>query len=126
MGGFLRGEVGDVLVADLDAVPSQLLDGRLHVDGVPVDDGIEGKPEAAKLFFLPLPKRASDFAALAVVDTPAEAVTQFRVIELSQDAPAERGVVDVAQDVDCLGDPADFGERPAPGWLAYPSPEGFA
>ena len=91
-----RGEVGDVFVADLHAVSSQLLDGRLHVDSVPVDDGIEGKPEAAKLFFLPLPKRASDFAALAVVDTPAEAVTQFGVIELSQDAPAERGVVNVA------------------------------
>src|SRR5277367_1597651 len=94
-----RREVGDVLVADLQAVPSQLLDGRLHVDGVPVHDGIEGEAKAAKLFFLPLLKRASDFAALAVVDTPPEAVTQFRVIELSQDASAERGVVDVAQDV---------------------------
>jgi hypothetical protein len=55
--------VGDVLVADLQAVPSQLLDGRLHVDGVPVHDGIEGEAKAAKLFFLPLLKRASDFAA---------------------------------------------------------------
>jgi hypothetical protein len=45
-----------------------------------------------------------------VVDTPGESVTQFRVIELGQDAPAERLIVDVAQGVDCLGNPADFGE----------------
>ncbi len=32
------------------------------------------------------------------------------LIELGQDAPAERRVVDVAQNVNCLGDPADFGE----------------
>ena len=53
-------------------------------------DGIEGEAKAAKLFFLPLPKRASDFTALAVVDAPAEAMTQFRVIELGQDPAAER------------------------------------
>lgn len=44
-----RGEVGEVPVADLDAVQSDLLDGFLHVDGVPVHDGIEGEAQGAKL-----------------------------------------------------------------------------
>jgi hypothetical protein len=115
-----RGEVGDVLVADVHAVPSQLSDGFLHVDGIPMYDGIEGEAKAAKLFFLPLLKRASDFTALAMADTPAEAMTQFRVIELGQDAAAERRIVDIVQDVNCLGDPADFGECPGQsGWLIF-------
>jgi hypothetical protein len=70
-----RGEVEDIVIADVHAVLPHLLDGRLHVDGIPVDDGIEGKAKAAKLFFLPLLKRASDFAALPMVDPPAEAMT---------------------------------------------------
>jgi hypothetical protein len=119
-----RGEVGDVVVADLHAVRPDLADGLLHVDGVPMHDGIEGEAKGAKLLFLPLLKRASDFAALAVVNAPAEAVAQFRVVELGQDAPPERRVVDVAQDVDCLGDPADFGERARQGGRLVPHLKG--
>ena len=78
--------MGDVLVVDVHAVPSQLLDGGLHVDDIPVHDGIEGEAKAAQLLLLALLERASDFATLAVVDTAGEAVTQFRVIELGQDA----------------------------------------
>jgi len=100
-----RGEVGEVVVADVHAVCPDLLKGFLHVDGVPMYDGVEGEAEGAELLFLPLPKRASDLAALAVVDASAEAVTQFGVVELGEDAPPERRVVDGAQDVDGLGDP---------------------
>ena len=53
-----------------------------------------------------------------MMDAPAEAVTQFRVVELGQDAPPEHGVVDIAQNVDRLGDPADFRECTRQcGWL---------
>jgi hypothetical protein len=39
-------------------------------------------------------------------------MAQFRVVELGQDAPSERCVVDVLKDYeDGLGDPVDFGER---------------
>jgi len=62
-----RGEVGEIVVADVHAVQPDLVDGFLHVDGVPVHDGIEGEAKGAKLLFLPLLKRASDFAALAMV-----------------------------------------------------------
>ncbi len=84
-----RGEVGDVVVANVHAVRPDLLHGFLHVDGVPMHDGVEGEAERAELLFLPLLKRASDLAALAVMNAPAETVTQFGVIKLGQDTPPE-------------------------------------
>jgi hypothetical protein len=69
-------------------------------------DGIESEAEGAKLLFLSLLERTPDLAAFAVVNAPAEAMAQFRMVELGQNAPAERRVVDVVQDVDRLGDPA--------------------
>jgi hypothetical protein len=77
-----------------------------------VYDGIEGEAKAAKLLFLSLLKRASDFAAFAMMNAPAETVTQFGVVELGQDASPEFRIVDIAQNVDRLGDPADFRECP--------------
>src|SRR4051795_734707 len=117
------GEVGDVVVADLGTGQPELLNGFLHIDGVPVNDGIEGEAKRAKLLFLPLLKRASDFAAFAMMNAPAKAVTQFCVVELGQDAPAERRVVDIAQNVDCLDDPADFGECARQGGRLIPDLE---
>ncbi len=49
-----RGEVGEVVVANVYAVRPDLLNGFLHVDGVPVHDGVEGEAEGAELLFLPL------------------------------------------------------------------------
>ena len=80
-----RGEVGDVVVVDLDAALPELLDGFLHVDGVPMHDDVEGEAQGSKLFLLALLKRTSDFAALAMMNAPAKAVTQFRVVELGVD-----------------------------------------
>ena len=114
-----RGEVGDVVVVDIHAFLPDVANGLLHVDGVPVDDGIEGEAQGAKLLFLSLLERTSDFAAFAVMNTPPKTVTQFGMVELGENAPPERCVVDVVKDVDRLGDPADFGER-APGWSACP------
>ena len=106
---------GDVVVADIHAVEPDLADGFLHVDGVPMHDCIECEAQGARLLFLPLLKRTPDLAAFAVVNAPAEAVTQFGVVELGQDAPAECRIVDVVQDVDRFGDPVGFGERPRQG-----------
>lgn len=63
-----------------------------------------------ELFFLSLLEWTSDFTAFAVMNAPAEAMAQFGMVELGQDAPAECRVVDVVKNVDRLGDPADFGE----------------
>jgi hypothetical protein len=105
-----RGEVGDVVVVDIHALLPDVANGFLHVDGVPVDDGIEGEAQGTKLLFLPLLKWAADFPAFAMVDAPAEAMAQFRVVELGQNAPPKRRIVDVVKNMDCLGDPVDFGK----------------
>ncbi len=56
-----RGEVSDVVVADIHAVRPDLADGLLHIDGVPVHDGIESEAKGAKLLFLSLLERNSGF-----------------------------------------------------------------
>jgi hypothetical protein len=106
-----RGQVGDVVVVDIHALLPDVANGFLHVDGVPVYDDIEGEAQGAKLLFLSLLKWTSDLPAFAMVNAAAEAMAQFRVVELGQNAPPERGVVDVVKNMDCLGDPADFGKR---------------
>jgi hypothetical protein len=52
-------------------------------------DGIESEAKRTKLLFLSLLERTPDFAAFAVVNAPAEAMAQFRVVELGQDAAAD-------------------------------------
>jgi len=78
-------------------------------------DGIESKAWGTKLLFLSLLERIPDFAAFAVVNAPTEAMAEFCMVELGQDAAADRRVVNVSKDVDGLGDPADFGERAGQG-----------
>ena len=70
------GEVDDVVVADIHSVRPDLANGFLHVDGVPMHDGIESEAKGAKLLFLSLLKRTPDFAAFAVMNAPAETMAQ--------------------------------------------------
>ena len=68
------GEVGKVVFADFHAAQSDLLNGFPHVDRVPVHDGVESEPQRTELLLLPLSQRASDFAALAMMNAPREAL----------------------------------------------------
>ena len=87
---------------------AELAQGFLHVDSVPVDDGIEGESEDAELLLLALTQRASDFAPIPVMDAPTKLVAQFLPVELKQYPSPERSVIDVAQDVQRLDDAAKF------------------
>ena len=81
-----RGEVGDVVVLDIQRgewPPACRWRSR--------DDGIEGEAQGAELLFLPLLKRASNLPAFTMVNTPAETMTQFRVVELGQNARRNAG-----------------------------------
>ncbi len=49
-----RGEVNEVVVLDVHAVRTDLLNGVPHVDGVPIYDGVQREAEGAELLFLPL------------------------------------------------------------------------
>jgi hypothetical protein len=59
---------------------------------------------------LALAQRASDFAAVAVMDAPPELVAQLLPVELKQYPTPEWSVVDVAQDVQRLDDAPEFGQ----------------
>ena len=53
-----------------DALGPQMIQGGFHADRVPEHDRIGDQAERAKLVFLTLAIRLSDFAALAVADGP--------------------------------------------------------
>ena len=76
-----RREVGDTGIVAACDLSGDLAKGFLHVDGVPIGDGVQGETEGSELLFLSLAKRASDFATLAVMDAPSETVAQFLAIE---------------------------------------------
>ena len=44
----------------------------------------------AGTLFLPLLGRGPDYAAFTVMNAPSEAMAQFRMVELGQNAPSER------------------------------------
>jgi transposase-like protein len=53
--------VGDIGIVAACALSRDLAKGFLHVDGVPIGDGVQGEAEGSELLFLPLAKRTSDF-----------------------------------------------------------------
>lgn len=107
-------QVGDIGGIDLLSAFTEPVQGLLHVDGVPVYDGVEGQAEAPELFLLSLAKWTSDFAALPVINASAEPVAKFFKVELYQDASAECRVVDIVQDVQRLDDAARVGREFGP------------
>ena len=62
-----RREVGDIGSVAAYALSRDLAKGFLHVDGVPIGDCVQGEAEGSELLFLPLAKRTSDFATLAMM-----------------------------------------------------------
>ena len=49
-----RGEPGEMLVEDLAAAGAEVVDGVVHVLGVPEDEDVEGEAERGELVFLAL------------------------------------------------------------------------
>ena len=81
------------------ALSGQLCEGFLHVDGVPMYDGIESEAKSAELFFLPLAQGVAHLAPVSMVDFSSEFVSELLTIELNENTPPECGVVDVVQDM---------------------------
>jgi hypothetical protein len=79
---------------DIHAVLPDVANGLLHVDGVPVDDGIESETQGTKLLFLTLLKRAADLPAFAMVKCSEECGLSWRSCR--------------------------FRKEHEPGWWAYP------
>ena len=102
------GQSGNVRILRNRPEVSDLAQCFLHVNCVPVHDGVEGKPDT-KLFDLALAQWASDFATLAMMDTATKPVTQLLAVQLNQDPPTKLLIVNVPQNVQRLDDATKLG-----------------
>ena len=57
---------------------------------------------------MPLPVALTQFPTLSMKEPAGEAVTAFPTIELGENTPAVRLIIDIGQQVEGLGDPANF------------------
>ena len=116
--GRQTGDIGGVYDAALCA---QLCDGFLHVDGVPVCDGIKGEAKSSKLFFLPLAQGVAHLATISVVDFPCKFVTKLLAVELNKNTPPEVSIVDVVQDMHSLDKTPQMHEGSCEGCGPFPN-----
>jgi hypothetical protein len=65
----------DIGVDDVRSFFSDLGQSFLHIDRIPMGNGVERETESAELFFLALTKRASDFAPFAMTNAATKFVT---------------------------------------------------
>ena len=107
-----RREAGDVFVADIESFCPQLGKGRIHINGVPQDDGVDDQPERAELVFLTFAVALPQFAALAMEDNAGQLVTALAPVDLGQNPAAIGCVVDLTKHVERLDDPAKLLQRP--------------
>ena len=103
------GQPGEVRGSRRRPVVGEVAERFVRGDDVPVDDGVEGEAERAESFLLALAKRGPDRAALPVVDAPSQLVAQLPAVRLDERAAARGRVVECAQDVRRLDDPAELG-----------------
>ena len=104
------GQAGGIGGIDLLTAFTEPVQRLLHIDCVPVYDGVECQAERPKLFLLALAERAFDFATFPVINASPQSVSEFLTVQLHQNSPAECGVVDVVQDVERLDDAPELGE----------------
>ena len=102
-------KAGDIGVVAARAFGCDLTQGFLHVDRVPMGDGVEGEPQGAELLFLALPQRAFHLAAFAMVDATTKFMARFLAIELRENAASKERIVDVTQDMQGFDHSPQFG-----------------
>ena len=106
-----RRDPGDVGLTNVPSFAGELVERRLDVDRVPKRDDVEGQAEGAELLLLLLAVDLPDLAPVAVANAPGQAVAELLAVELGQDAASLLLAVDVAEQVQCLHDAAEFGQR---------------
>src|ERR1700738_2042614 len=107
-----RRQTRHVLVADIESLGPELVEGSTHVDRVPQDDGVDDQAKGAELILLALAVALAQFTALAVEDNAGELVTALAAVELVEDTAAVGFVVDVGQQVERLDDAGELFQRP--------------
>ena len=85
----------DVLIPYGKTVLTQLIQCRLHVDGVPQDDDVEHQAQRAQLVLLTLLIALPEFAAFSVKNGARHTVTPLATVELGQRATPLRLIVNI-------------------------------
>lgn len=82
-----------------------MIQGRLHVEGVPEHNGIGDETKRAKRVFLAFTVSLADLAALAVADGAGLLVAAFTAIKLRQNPTSIAVIIDKIQPIDGSVDP---------------------
>ena len=90
-----RRQTRHVLVADIESLGPELVEGSIHVDRVPQDDGVDDQAKGAELILLALAVALAQFTALAVENDAGELVTALAAVELVKYTAAVGFIVDV-------------------------------
>jgi hypothetical protein len=85
-----RGERGELLVVDLAAATAKVVDGVVHVSGVPEHEDVEGAAERGEVVLLALAVEPASFSAVAVKDHAGNRVAAFVAVAMNADAAADR------------------------------------
>ena len=109
------GEASNVLGLRLDTLAAQMGKRRVHVQGVPEHHHVDHQAQRPELVLLAFAVALADLATLAVEDRPRHAVATLSAVQLREDAPAVGLVIDVGQQVERLGHPPQFADRPRQG-----------
>jgi hypothetical protein len=99
---------GNVVGQDLVSLGPELIERRIHVNGVPEHDEVDDESERTKLVLLSLAIALAQFAALAMEEDAGELMASFATVELDEDASAIAVVVDKAQQVKRLDEAAQL------------------
>ena len=102
MVGAQWAEALDVYAVDQQAARGEVVEGALGVDRVVEDDRVDDQAERSELFLLALAVALPQLAAVAVADVAGEGVAALAAVELGQDAPPERLIVAVVQEMNRL------------------------
>lgn len=82
----------DALWTDFGPPFAQSCERFLHVNHIPVHDGIESQAERARLLFLPLLQGVSDFVSISMVDLSCELVAKLLPVELHENTASKSSV----------------------------------
>ena len=111
-----RPQVGDILVGDVEPGVAEPIDGLAEQPGVEGGHTVDDQAEAQGLGGLVGELAVTDVAVVSEVDRVAQALEGLALVELASDRFAQFGVLEVAEDEQCLGAPVGGPRCRRRGW----------
>jgi hypothetical protein len=106
-----RGEAGDVLIEDIEAVRPQLVDRSVHVPRVEQHECVEDQAADAGPVFHAVLVALVELPGPAMEYLPGKGMATLLEVRPALDLPPVAGLVGQAQDVQGPGDPPVVGDR---------------